>query len=356
MKRGFKFLSAVLSVSLFLTVFLSTAASANNIVTTNVIETPYTYPITTSSPEWLKLESHAERVNVCQIPENILSNMSTPALLETIYNYPLLVDLLLFDRAEDAYQIISTGFNGIEELNNRPNALESIMAYVEQNQAIRDDFIRSAAFGVIALNISNTLAFNSSEDSPTSQVRQRAISSIFTDAYTIYPELKNTQFMSSTATATNAQSSEPKTPSGYSLTVYTIYDNTPELTQTQKNNLEEEILATYGLYPAGEATAKYNCHSYAWHDQSANNLWWIDYPDDYINDPLVTRVYSPRVGDRIVYQRSSSSRYLHSGIITIAQNNVVMIKSKWGRCGLYNHTIDNCPTDYGRYTTYWHIN
>lgn len=224
--------------------------SANN------LETPYVYPITTSSPEWLKLESHAERVEACQIPENILKNMSTSALLETISNYPLLVDLLLFDRAEDAYQTVSTGFNGIEELKNRPNAFEAITTYIEQNQTVKDDFVRSVAFGVIALNINNATATNSLEDSLASRMRQQTNSAIFTDAYAVYPELQPSQSVSSILP--RAQASRPKTPSGYSLTVNTVYNRTPELTQKQKNEIEDQVLAVYGLYPVREATAKYN--------------------------------------------------------------------------------------------------
>ncbi len=38
------------------------------------------------------------------------------------------------------------------------------------------------------------------------------------------------------------------------------------------------------IYVSG-ATGKYNCHSYAWHDQNpATNLFWMGTPSLYITD------------------------------------------------------------------------
>lgn len=355
MKKLSRFLSLIVSFSLLFVICLSSTASAKQVEPDYTVETPYEYPITASSPEWLKMPSHFERVEACQIPDDILKSMTTPALVETVSNYPLLVDLLLFDEADYAFEVVSTGFNGITELISRPDAYEEIITYVERHREVKDDFIRSAAFGVLALSL-NSVSSGSSGIMSSQISAEPASNSIFCDACAVYPRLGIVRQAPQSA-GINAQSSNlPRTPSGNSLTVNCYFNRTPELSQEKKNAIEEQVLAVYGLYPSGDATVKYNCHSYAWHQQSTSNLWWIDFPDDYLNDPLVTRAYSPRVGDRIVYQLSSSGRYLHSGVIDMVQNGIVFVKSKWGSWGLYIHTIGNCPSDYGRYTTYWHIN
>lgn len=49
------------------------------------------YPVKTGSKEWAKFESNKEKVDACQIPENILSVISTEDLLELILKYPLII-------------------------------------------------------------------------------------------------------------------------------------------------------------------------------------------------------------------------------------------------------------------------
>lgn len=346
MRRTLRFSSIFVCILLLCSLYLSISAAAISNHTTCSVNTPYEYPLTPSSDQWLEMSSHADRVAACQIPENILTNMSTSALIETIVNYPLLVDVLLFNDAESAYQAISSGFNAIQELETRTDGFTKLTSFIDTCDEIQDDYIRKTALEVIALSA----PFTSPVVSSPSYVASPLLN--YTNAYMLYPDLSSSQseFESILRIAT------PLTPSGYPITETWYYDRTPEVTPEQISLIEEEVLATYGLFPARDPTVKYNCHSYAWHDQSADNLYWINYPDDYLEDPRVSQVSSPQVNDRIVYQKSSSGRYQHSGIISIANDSVVMVRSKWGAWGLYNHTILNCPTDsYGTITSYYTI-
>ena len=58
------------------------------------IDTPYEYPITLDMPEWASLTSLQEKLEVCQIPEDILPQLTTPALIETVLDYPLAVNVM----------------------------------------------------------------------------------------------------------------------------------------------------------------------------------------------------------------------------------------------------------------------
>ena len=43
-------------------------------------------------------------VQVCQVPEEILQQLTTPALLETCLSYPLLLDMFAFDDLKKGFE------------------------------------------------------------------------------------------------------------------------------------------------------------------------------------------------------------------------------------------------------------
>lgn len=104
-------------------------------------------------------------------------------------------------------------------------------------------------------------------------------------------------------------------------------------------------------YKIREPTRRYNCHSYAWHSQSANNTVWIDY-GDFLNEHkkywqdgsyvAITTVtgdinvipYAAPVGSKVVYNNGD-----HSAI----KEGTHTFVSKWGAWGLYEHIPDYCP-------------
>lgn len=348
MKKMLRTIAIAAFLLLFVCVFPASAQNADNAYPIN---TPYQYPITSDSEEWFATNSHADRVGYCQIPEDILHGMSTKALVETVADYPLLVDILLLSSAELGYQCVLDSFNGVRELEKRPDAWQELVSFIRQLD--QEDFIRRAALGVIALEgdfqtSNGSVQRNSSVD----------FQNVFSDAYMTYPELAPTD--SNLANTPAAQSiDQPKTPSGNSLTVQCYY-NRNEMSESAKAQINDKVKSEYNLTPIRQPTQKYNCHSYAWYKVDLPNLWWIDYPDDYINDPLVNRVYSPYVGDRVVYRKTQATPYTHSGIISYVESAVsadgIWITSKWGAWGLYRHTIFNCPLDtYGSLTEYWHV-
>lgn len=108
------------------------------------------------------------------------------------------------------------------------------------------------------------------------------------------------------------------------------------------------------------ATAKYNCHSYAWYSRNVNsNDIWIDDPSLYYEDGSYYEVSTPEVGDIICYfsdmgtSDTSDDSNLHSGVVTEVLEGVsngicgtadlVTVTSKWGPSGLYSHNGLYCP-------------
>lgn len=129
---------------------------------------------------------------------------------------------------------------------------------------------------------------------------------------------------------------------------------------------QEKIETTNFMYDEWFPNAKriapasllYNCHSYAWYRQSADNKYWMDDPSPYWEDGSYVETTNPVVGDIIFYFGPNSVHHVdefpyHSGVIigissTISNNvcgdaNKYLVRSKWGDGGIYEHRGDECP-------------
>lgn len=119
---------------------------------------------------------------------------------------------------------------------------------------------------------------------------------------------------------------------------------------------ESSWTAFHNITIVGPATAKYNCHSYAWYSQSFDNDMWMDNPESYILDFSYEEVNIPVPGDIICYIANDGT-FLHSGIVlsynqNVVPNNIcedsnrVYEESKWGYSGVFRHYGDNCSYAY----------
>ena len=64
------------------------------------------------------------------------------------------------------------------------------------------------------------------------------------------------------------------------------------------------------LYPNAirrkSATKRYNCHSYAWHDQSPENNVWLINPFPYMTDGSYLNAGSAAAGRKVFYRNTGS--------------------------------------------------
>src|SRR5690554_3672034 len=69
------------------------------------------------------------------------------------------------------------------------------------------------------------------------------------------------------------------------------------------HKLDHKMAIYYpNAYEEGIPTTHYNCHSYAWYNPDKDmNKYWINYPNEYINDSSYDEVENPRVGDILSY-------------------------------------------------------
>ena len=90
-------------------------------------ELPWDYPVKPGMEEWEKLSNRREAIEACQIPEDVLSSLTTEDLLQICLQYPLIFDVLspsFYDRGLD---FVFEQFNGIRELFKREDALNELL-------------------------------------------------------------------------------------------------------------------------------------------------------------------------------------------------------------------------------------
>lgn len=136
MRCKFKNIEPFVTVLFCLVVVVLTSNLVSNetvIEKTYTISTPYEYPVLPGTQEWIGLGNHLARVKACQIPEDVLSEMDTQALIQTILNYPFIHNMYLYNDLQTGYKILRDNFNGLQELESREDSLESLNNFLQNS-------------------------------------------------------------------------------------------------------------------------------------------------------------------------------------------------------------------------------
>lgn len=92
----------------------------------------YEYPpVKRSSEEWKHL-SPDEKHAICQIPDNILSTMSTEDLIQAYLDYPYLAIIAAYDNWMTGFYRVYQDFNGLRELLKREDASRKIIQFYKK--------------------------------------------------------------------------------------------------------------------------------------------------------------------------------------------------------------------------------
>ena len=89
--------------------------------------TAWDYPMKPGMEEWKQFHSNEEMVSACQIPEKVLSSLSTEDLTKICIEYPLLADVFAFNFLSDGAYKLYNDFNGIRELFKRKNVSKELL-------------------------------------------------------------------------------------------------------------------------------------------------------------------------------------------------------------------------------------
>ena len=134
-----KLLKQTLFLLSIICLFMLVMGATDNPEPQYTIDTPYEYPILPGTQEWIDLGDVFARRKACQIPEEILRNMTTDALLQTVLDYPFLHNIYVFNTLEQGYEEIKRQFNGLQELETRPDFLDTLSQYCLENYSLEDE-------------------------------------------------------------------------------------------------------------------------------------------------------------------------------------------------------------------------
>lgn len=128
MKR-LKLLSIALGMCL--TLLTSISAFADNLTngsteSSSVITKPYEYLITPDSPQWRCFTQTSQMIEACQVPVDIVANMTTEALLETVLDYPLMVNVGVQNTPEIGYDFLFENNAAFRELVTRSDMIDVV--------------------------------------------------------------------------------------------------------------------------------------------------------------------------------------------------------------------------------------
>jgi hypothetical protein len=102
-------------------------------------DVPYEFPVKPGTPEWVKFQTHEEMLQACQIPENVLKNISSDALAKTCLEYPLFIDMIAYSTFNEGIERVVKQFNGLQELLGRKDAGKSLMSIYSDTSSAKLD-------------------------------------------------------------------------------------------------------------------------------------------------------------------------------------------------------------------------
>lgn len=112
-------------------------------------KTQWTYPVVPGSEAWFNFSSHQEKVDVCQIPEDILRTIDTQQLVQLCLDYPLLADIYAFNKMSDGVNAFYSNFNGIRELVKRKDAIDKLSALYQSRMEEQDRILNNSVIPLV---------------------------------------------------------------------------------------------------------------------------------------------------------------------------------------------------------------
>lgn len=339
-----KIMAGILSFILLCTSgspLLASVSALDNMVESDMLVYDHTYPISRESVYWDDY-TVLEKVDMLRIPSEKLDRMTDEALVKAIAEYPYLIDIYLYGSSvADGIEVARSYFSALDELLSRNTASESLTKY--------------------GLTIANSYYASYNRSSAERDSHDLFVGSALLDIYEYVNDGVSAMYMDGTVVNGSYIALDDVSRSTGSQVVLWVMPETH--TEAEHDAADQEILDTYAVTLLFRGSCRYNCHSYAWYSQSANNPYWIEDPTPYMNGGAYVRKYnggigtpssstSVRAGDIIFYGDVNGSQGTWHSAIYISQTNSGMplasqrCVSKWGARGVFEHSIGNVPAEY----------
>ena len=335
------------------------AQSSVDLVSTVQVNAPLTFVSQTDFSAWTGIRGIEERFKACDVPEAQLKMMTTAALVRSILHYPLNYLLFAYNDPQEAVRLVYENSALHRELASRSDVAEELIKVFSASSmtldlsrvnAAEDSETLSYTDGMfleyfLGSGLVSGLSSGANKTALREAVRKklelRSADTLTYSANSLRP-LFDIDSQENLQIVTSVNGGEFV---GYQ-TVYTCFRKPIEgMVFTEFSSQEIEYLNNEAQfqYPnaimRGPASARYNCHSYAWHNSSTDNTVWINavYGNEFqlskywTNDLYVSSTSMPI---KAYYSDGDhSANILSSG----------KYLSKWGAAPLMEHDYDDCP-------------
>lgn len=328
---------------------------------TRAFVSTFSFDEVTKPEVWKSFKNVEEMKAACQIPDDILSKMSTEELAKVCINYPLYGNYALYNDYETGIKAVMSGFNGFTELQKRADAGEKIIDCLERyNPAnVSSTRSRSADFPVLRIDYINKLlelgGFTIQDsirykniilekEYELAQIPVPISDSALDDSFDDMDDI----YIPNISTSYRAKEKEKED------TILTYYGQmvfgkrNPEMAESVQAGLSDYVRANFpNATVLKKASQLYNCHSYAWNlSEHGDTICWINANRTSENDNIKTywsndyfsKVYEghPNIKKIFYYQSDHSAT---------TSNVEGMYISKWGRGPLVRHAPGYGPYD-----------
>ncbi len=90
--------------------------------------------------QWATFDTHEQKLAACEIPDSILSGISTEELVKICMKYPLIFDAYAFNSPLVGIKKVCSRFNGFKELMKRTDNCFYIFKYLKERDIRNVDF------------------------------------------------------------------------------------------------------------------------------------------------------------------------------------------------------------------------
>lgn len=306
--------------------------------------------LASSDPElWGSIVGLENRFAACDFPDNVLDQMDTKTMANLIIHYPLNYLIFTYEEPITAVNLIFGRSDLHKHFLKRPDS-SKIIAEIYSNSAI---------------NMSPKTSNYDGRLDTLSYVNEMLLDYLVASG--LLTDLNSTNYKEMVSLATERKiierESDPDTFSSNSLlplriasdmlmsTTYQIIRtyftqelhgmNLDEYSNSELINITNDLVSNYpNAILRGPATHKYNCHSYAWHQQSVNNTIWLN---RYYNGSLQLSKYWTNDLYVSCLADSAEKVYYSDGDHSAIVLSNGKYRSKWGGGPLMEHDPDDCP-------------
>lgn len=307
---------------------------------------------------WAELNSLEERFKYFNLPESQVKELPTESLLQLVVKFPLNYLILAYNDPSCAVQLVFDNSNVHKEFVKRDKAASILVNYFSKHHGTADKERPTTEYNFIDevfieyFLISGLIDITNEKQNLISAISKKkelnevdpSMNSAFT--MSILDEMGYYINPTYTATTVSTTSTTIYTPTYQSL----VGLNRPELSQDQINCYNYRVIIAHpNAISVATATAKYNCHSFAWYYSSPTNTIWLNKTTD--GDPsgpiqinkywdsstgnVVFSSCSEEEAERVYYSDGDHSAYVLS--------STSQVISKWGLGPLMVHDVLDCP-------------